>query len=773
MSVSRRVFCAEAVASAVAAKMVPESLAQSLASGNEVAINTKSELMKMNPEKQYFGAEMPFAEMYQACRKEASRKKPVFFIHKYFARRITANFRMVLLGFLSKEGDNIYQQFYEPSCNRKDLSRLTVLDPFVGGGTTAFEALRFGCKVIANDLQPLSYFVTKALVEPIDEKKVKAAVKKLETSVGTRIKGYYKTTCPKCGKRADTMYAFHVKKAVSEDGGDHNRLFSSFIIAYKKDTFTVVCPECGGLSETKFENGEFRCACGWKLSSPKDGWIRNGAFLNPKNGRKTVLSSFVGDGLYPFATDVVAIEYVCPHCKAHGYKRPEKNDEDNLRRAEADYRRLAGKLPIPDQIIPEGYNTNQIRNHGYKNFSDLFNHRQLLCLGLLLDAINNIEDKTVQPWLQLAFSGMLEMNNMFCRYQQNAFKICNIFFNHAYVPITMPVENCVWGATLGTGTFTKTIHKILKGKRFNTEMYDIACKKKEYGIYESVQIPSPDTVSAMVVPDYDKNDHSHMVMRCGDSRDLSFIPDGVVDLVLTDPPYGSNVMYSELIDFFHVWNHKSSIAKEIGFSKPLSPKAQEIVVNEVQNKTHDYYQDGLTAVMAECYKKLKKNGFLVFSYHDRDFDSWMAVLRSVFTAGYSLYKAYPVQSETRTGAHTSGKNSVGIDIMLICKRESEQTEDLFDIKRAIDESLEETARLLEKLQAVDAEITLPDAQNVVLSVLFTKVPRDVFSIMRKRSAVIDAARKLWNQLTPETFGVVITERREGWWSMMFKEKWNR
>jgi len=232
-------------------------------------------------------------------------------------------------------------------------------------------------------------------------------------------------------------------------------------------------------------------------------------------------------------------------------------------------------------------------------------------------------------------------------------------------------------------------------------------------------------------------------------------------------------MYSELIDFFHVWNHKSSIAKEIGFLEPLSPKAQEIVVNEVQNKTHDYYQDGLTAVMAECYKKLKKNGFLVFSYHDRDFDSWMAVLRSVFTAGYSLYKAYPVQSETRTGAHTSGKNSVGIDIMLICKRESAPSEDLFDLKRVIDESLEETAGLLEKLEAVDAEITLPDAQNVVLGVLFSKVPHAVFGIEEKRSAVIDAARELWNQLTPETFGVSITERREGWWSKMFKEKWNR
>ena len=757
MGLSRRTFCNEAIATAVVANGIPGVFAQN----------------EKNPKACYFSAVMPFAEMYQASRKEASRKKPVFFIHKYFARRITANFRMALLGMIAKEGDDIYRQFYEPSRNRKELAKLTVLDPFVGGGTTAFEALRFGCKVIANDLQPLSYFVTKALVEPIDEAKVRAAVERLEASVGNRIKSYYRTRCPKCGKNADTMYVFHVKKTASSRGGAPNRLFSSFVIAYKNDTFTVVCPKCGRLSETKFDGGKFVCDCGWQLSSPRGGWVQNGAFIDPIDGSKCTISSCVGDGLYPFATDVVAIEYVCPHCKEHGYKSPERLDAENLERAESDYERLAAKLPIPDQDIPVGYNTNQIRRHGYRKFADLFSHRQLLCLGLLLDEINGIEDKSVQTWLQLAFSGMLEMNNMFCRYQQNAFKICNIFFNHAYVPITMPVENCVWGATLGTGTFTKTVQKILKGKRFNTDMYDIACEKKGSGRYESIQVPSPDKVSATVVSNFDKGDHSQMVMRCGDSRDLSFVPDGSVDLVLTDPPYGANVMYSELIDFFHVWNYKSSIANELGFTEPLSPKAQEIVVNVVQKKSYDYYRDGLTAVLTECHKKLKKDGFLVFSYHDRDFDSWMAVLKSVFSAGYSLYRSYPVQSETRTGAHTSGKNSVGIDIMLVCKRESDKQDGAFDISRAIAETMDETAGTLEKLQAVDAEITLPDAQNVILSTLFSKVPNCILTDANRFNNVVDAARQLWTRLNPESLGVVITERREGWWSKMFKEKWNR
>ena len=44
-----------------------------------------------------------------------------------------------------------------------------VLDPFVGGGTTAVEALRLGRSVIASDLNPLAVFVTQAKTTPLGE----------------------------------------------------------------------------------------------------------------------------------------------------------------------------------------------------------------------------------------------------------------------------------------------------------------------------------------------------------------------------------------------------------------------------------------------------------------------------------------------------------------------------------------------------------------------------------------------------------------------------
>lgn len=724
--------------------------------------------------KNAFQAEVPNDLLYQPSRKEASRKKPVFFIHKYFARRITANFRMLLLGFMADKDENIADLFYKKSANKEDI---TILDPFMGGGTTIFEALRFGCKVIGNDLQPLSLFVTKALVAQVDEKAVNAEVKRLEKAVGEKIKSYYKTTCPCCGKKADGMYSFHVKKAKTDTACKEHRFFSSFIIAYKQNEFTVVCPKCGKLEKTKFENGSYACECGWELKSPKDTYVKNGTFVCPDCGETKALSDYSMESGYPFATDVIAIEYYCPHCKAHEYKSPDEDDIQLFRKAKEDFAVLEKELPIPDQFIPEGYNTNQIRSHRYHRFRDLFNDRQLLCLGLLLQGINNVEDKDVQLWLQLAFSGMLEMNNMFCRYQQNAYKICNIFFNHAYVPIAMPVENCVWGSKLGTGTFDKTIQKILRGKRFNKNIYDLSVKKLANGRYDSIQIKNGDTVETTPVTNYANIDGKHPLLRCSDSRRLDFIPDETVDMVLTDPPYGANIMYSELIDFFHVWNYQSSIADQIGFTEPLSPKANEIIVNSVAGKDFRYYQNGITTVLKECHKKVKKDGYLVFSFHDKSLDSWLAVLESIYSAGFYLKKCYPVQAETRTGAHTSNRNSIGIDLMLVCQKVSVTPSQMTMITDEIIEDAIATTRgflieTLEKFQKVEAEFTLPDIQNIAIAKFFATLKNYYLYDMTSKQIVLSRLQVFLDNIEDVAGDFEITKKRNGWWSELYRQKWD-
>lgn len=717
--------------------------------------------------------DIPFDKIYEAARKEASRKKPAFFIHKYFARRITSNFRMMLLGSLLPYDDDVWDYLYD-SFNNQELNDLVVLDPFMGGGTTIFEALRLNAKVIGSDLQPLSNFVTTALVKKIDTKKLDKAKKELENRVASNIRDYYRTCCPECGKQADVMYAFHVKKVHAKCKCKEHRLFSNFVLALKKNEFTLVCPKCGNVFKHNFkDNGAAVCDCGYVISDPKNGYVNHGVFKCEECGEERIISEYTKEDGYPFETDIIALEYYCPHCKSHDYKRVDDFDNELYKEACDKYEEMKDTLPIPDQDIPIGYNTNQILNHGYEKFSDLFNKRQLLCLGLLLKEINNLEDYESKFWLQLAFSGMLEMNNMFCRYQANAYKICNIFFNHAYVPISMPVENNIWGSKLGTGNFVKTLDKIVRGKKFCTEIYDISTIKKNNKI-EVEKKYSDETVATHPVTTFDECDKNHPLLRCGDSSDLSFVPDGSVDIVLTDPPFGANVMYSELIDFFHVWNHKSALADELGFTDPLSPKDKEIIVNSVQGKTQKDYEDGLTRVFSECNRKLKNDGFMVFSFHDKSIDSWLSILNSIDKAGYKLIKSYPLHSETRTGAHTSNKNSIALDIMLICRKKGDAPCSLMnskELRETVKKAYEHTEAIINRLTKIEAEITVPDIENIFISEFFSLSGHEGYSYDSAIDIGLNELKQCIAGLYEYFDSYEISERRSGWWSELYKKKW--
>lgn len=718
--------------------------------------------------------DIPYDKVYEAARKEASRKKPAFFIHKYFARRITINYRMMLLGALLAKDKNIWDYFYD-SFNDVDLNGFTVLDPFMGGGTTIFEASRLNTKVIGSDLQPLSKFVTTALVKKIDITNVKKELRKLEKNIAPQIMSYQKTTCPVCHKQADIMYTFHAKRVRTTTKCREHVFYSNYVLALKKDIFTLVCPDCGEVYEHNFkQNGPAVCpTCGRKIIDPKEGNIKRGRFICPQCGEDEILSNYSEDSGYPFDTKLIAIEYYCPECHSHGYKKIDPEDIALYNKACTDYEIFKDDLPIPNQDIPKGYNTNQILNHGYKKFRDLFNKRQLLELGMLLDEINKVEDKEAQFWLQLAFSGMLEMNNMFCRYQANASKICNIFFNHAYVPIAMPVENNVWGTKLGTGTFIKTVEKIFRGKKFCSNIYDIYTSFKNDKIVVEKKL-SQEKVECSPVNTIDELNVNKPFLNCGDSRDLSFIPSKTVDMVLTDPPFGANVMYSELIDFFHVWNYKSTIGNELGFTTPLSPKDKEIVVNETRNLTQTDYKNGLYQVFSECNRVIKDNGLMIFSFHDRTFESWKSLLEGVNDAGFNLIKIYPLHSETRTGAHTSNKNSIALDIMLICKKRQNPASPYNNrLHRNIyKRALENTEAAINRLNAVSAEITIPDIQNIFLGEYFSQWNKNeinVNEVMLHEEAFL---RETLNGLQTIFTDVDIASKRTGWWSELYKAKWN-
>jgi len=201
----------------------------------------------------------PIIEINRLAVPERNAFKPIYQMHKWFARRSSSVFRAILLSALKPAGTDIMEEFYKDHTNDPDTKGKVILDPFMGGGTTVVEALRLGCKVIGVDLNPVAWFIVKTEVEPVDIDEMKKAFERLTQRTvewsGKPLKqtllDLYKTECPACGnKEADIIYTFWVKSApcTTATCKAYTPLFSDYIIAQKNPSIRYfsdcVCSAC-------------------------------------------------------------------------------------------------------------------------------------------------------------------------------------------------------------------------------------------------------------------------------------------------------------------------------------------------------------------------------------------------------------------------------------------------------------------------------------------------------------------------------------------------
>ena len=203
----------------------------------------------------------PIVEINRLAIPERNAFKPIYQMHKWFARRASCVFRAILLGTLKLGGTDIMDEFYKDHTHDPDTNGIRILDPFMGGGTTIVEALRLGCHVTGIDLNPVAWFIVKTEVEPVNIEDLKMAFKRLEerrTSNGKSVKeellSHYKTECSCCGagkEEADIIYTFWVKSAICTNPTCRKPvpLFSDYIISIKSPTIRYLpdykCSFCG------------------------------------------------------------------------------------------------------------------------------------------------------------------------------------------------------------------------------------------------------------------------------------------------------------------------------------------------------------------------------------------------------------------------------------------------------------------------------------------------------------------------------------------------
>ncbi len=661
--------------------------------------------------------EFPFEQVSEIAEVESWRKeiyRPIYHVHKWWAQRLGSVFRAAILGAACPKGSSIIDLFYEPV----RLPGVVVFDPFMGSGTTVGEAQKLGCTVIGRDINAVAHRAVRVSLGPVDRRQVVEQFRMLESGVGKEIRKLYRSRDGE-GRPCDVLYFFWVKVLPCPECGVRVDLFSTYVFgthANKRQNpgARIVCPDCGDIINDRFDTPAVACRCG--------------ARFNPQEGPAKRTTAICRSCKHEFPIANSAKSAGNPPDHRLYAKLVLRNDgtKEYLPATEADlvgYRRTCERLKALDPLLPrvpiaDGRNTRQILNYGYRRWHELFNDRQLLALSMLAGAIRDLPEGSAREALAVLFSGALEFNNMFASYKgEGTGAVRHMFSHHILKPERTPIEANPWGTRKSSGAFSTLFKsRLLRALDYRQAPFELAVEyggKRKSG-RKIIGVSPP--MGGPLVQGYpgDGLKPGAAYLSCDDSSNTD-LPAKSVDLVVTDPPFFDNVHYSELADFFFVW-------QQLYFGDGLDGSNTTRRETEVQDTDAASFADKLQRVFAECHRVLRDEGLLVFSYHHSREDGWTAVAQAVMGAGFTIVQSQPVKAELSVAAPKSqAKEPIDLDVLVVCRKRTTDAR----TRRTTDEALRQTigaaGQKVNRFNRVGRRLSRSDVRVVMLSQLLVEL----------------------------------------------------
>jgi SAM-dependent methyltransferase len=153
------------------------------------------------------------------------------------------------------------------------------------------------------------------------------------------------------------------------------------------------------------------------------------------------------------------------------------------------------------------------------------------------------------------------------------------------------------------------------------------------------------------------------------------LPDASVDAIITDPPYGGNVQYSELCNFYIAWLKETTLDVDAILDNKLEAVQTRHTGHRYVKSLNDYRRV-LYEIFEECYRVLKPGRWMVMTFHNREFRIWNAIHLAAHDAGFvwserdgMIYQP-PIQAYTTTLHQRAAGSMLGDFILSYQKAEA-------------------------------------------------------------------------------------------------------
>ena len=143
------------------------------------------------------------------------------------------------------------------------------------------------------------------------------------------------------------------------------------------------------------------------------------------------------------------------------------------------------------------------------------------------------------------------------------------------------------------------------------------------------------------------------VIQRGSATELS-LPEGYLDVVVTDPPYDAMVNYCDSSDILYVWLKRALVNAHPWFgitsdAGGLQEKTNEAVIKfgsiGDDHRTEAHYKATITKSFDQARLKTRQDGVVSIVFGHGDPDAWSRVLAAITDAGLVLTGSWPCSTE--------------------------------------------------------------------------------------------------------------------------------
>lgn len=246
---------------------------------------------------------------------------------------------------------------------------------------------------------------------------------------------------------------------------------------------------------------------------------------------------------------------------------------------------------------------------GISKISDFFTNRNLIALSSLWSEINIIKDKEIKQTLSFVFTSIIQRSSLLNRLRPS-----------------------------------------LSGDPMTGTLY-VSSLIREENVFHLFQ-RKLNSLKKMIM-EYENLEYSNYgIVQTSSTTDLSNIPTNSIDYIFVDPPFGRNLMYSELNFLIEGW------------LSVFTNNKKEAIKSQSQQKDLESYSRLMEQCFSEMYRILKPNRWITIEFHNSEASIWNCIQSALNKSNFIISQVDVLDKKQKSYKQVIEVGSVENDLII-------------------------------------------------------------------------------------------------------------